>query len=79
MACLDGRGRCQSPGTGRKSQMAGSRPRRDRHDPLSRTGAARCLGSSCVPASEINRRVFFRHHELDVASLIVTSLRDASW
>lgn len=44
MACPDGHGRCQSPGTGRKSRIAGRQPGRDRHDPLSRRGVASCPG-----------------------------------
>jgi hypothetical protein len=79
MACPDGLGRCPAPGTGRKSPIAGSRPRRDRHDRLSRRDAARCLGSSCKSAPEINRRVFFRHYKLEILSLTVTSARGASW
>jgi hypothetical protein len=79
MACPDGHGRCQSPGTGRKSPIAGSQPRLDRHDPLPRSGAARHPGSSRVPATEINWRASSRHRELDALSLIVTSGRDASW
>ncbi len=79
MACPDGHGRCQSCGTGRKARIAGRQPGRDRRDPLSRRGAARCPGSSRVSATEINRRVFFRHRELGFVPLIVTRVRDASW
>jgi hypothetical protein len=89
MACPDGLVRCPAPGTGRKSPIAGSRPRRGRHGPLSRRDsgpcplsrrdAARCPGSSREPVPEINRRVFFRHYMLEKLPLIVTNARDVSW
>jgi hypothetical protein len=80
MACPDGLGLCRVPGASRKSQIAGRRPGRYRHDLLSRKAAACSLGlSPCRAASEINPRVFFRNSKRKSSSLTVTNAGRASW
>lgn len=79
MACLDGLGPCQAPGTGPKPQNPGRLLGRYRHDQRSLSGVVCRPRSPGLVATEIIRRVSFRHYELEISSLIVASARGRSW
>jgi len=82
MACPDGRGRRQVVSVGRRSQIVGWRPGRDRRDPPSRKGGATSSPgpsrASAADPAEIDPR-FFRERKLARVILAAAVVPDRSY